>query len=172
MGPVKSLFSRHHGPPWAAHATTRTASQKIVLSGQVVETLSRYRQRHPCSLEAGGQLFGQVTSDVVAVVHASHPSRHDTRTRYSFRSAGKNAQHRVIRLSTRSLHYLGEWHTHPQVQPRPSSDDRQAMRALHRRSVLSVTELVMIIVSSSGECCRWYIESSNSSGRVLLWDLE
>lgn len=168
---MDSLLLQRFYEPYSAQASNDLASQRIIFSNLVIKTLKRNRQRNNSSLEAGGQLFGTVSPDVVSITHASSPSLRDLRTRYSFQSSAQLAQRRIRRFAVHGIHYLGEWHTHPQRFPLPSHTDRRAMESLHKLSKLSVTEMILVIVSSTDNVCSWYVESSNQKGRVLSWQL-
>lgn len=83
--------------------------------------------------EAGGLLLGTVHGSNIALVEATVPTFWDKRFRYLFERLPFG--HRGIaetrwRNSGGTIRYLGEWHTHPEDYPTPSSLDRREWAAL------------------------------------------
>lgn len=122
-----------------------SGGQRIVIEQVVLHRLNGYRQRFPCSKEAGGQLFGSVSSQEVVVTLAVGPRRQDERTRLSFRSDPHAAQKEIERQHKIGNLYLGEWHTHAEPVPRYSGADRQTIDALVSRSKLNLSSLLLLI---------------------------
>lgn len=118
----------------------------VLLEPEVVAVFLRHRQDAPTKLEAGGILLGHRRGPHLHVVEATEPTKHDKRARTRFDRAP--TIHRDLALDRwgRSGHivdYLGEWHTHPEEDPRPSSIDLDAWRAIYgHRSV----PMIFIIV--------------------------
>lgn len=120
--------------------------QRIVIGSTVLCHVHRYRQTRSWSKEAGGQLFGTVTPEVVRVTSAIGPHGADVRSRYAFRSEPYFAQLQINARFQRGDIYLGEWHTHAERVPTPSGTDFDAMSALLAASKLSTNALVLMIV--------------------------
>lgn len=120
-------------------------NQRIAISPTVVARLDKYRQRFLCSKEAGGQLFGAVTTNTVYVDVATGPTRKDDRSRFSFRSDPKLAQKEISRQHELGNEYLGEWHTHAEPFPEYSNADLQSVSAIFDRSELSVSAILLLI---------------------------
>ncbi|HEY0995611.1 MAG TPA: Mov34/MPN/PAD-1 family protein [Gemmatimonadaceae bacterium] len=92
-------------------------------------------QRRCWSSEAGGILLGRVlvAGDQVVIDEVTVPGPQDRRSRFRFFRAERPAQAAVNAAWARSggeLNYLGEWHTHPEDDPMPSSHDRADWRRL------------------------------------------
>lgn len=121
------------------------SSQQIIIESSVLAHLARHRQRTCLSREAGGQLFGKVSSDEVRVLMASGPYPGDVRQRFSYRSNPKAAQQEIDGMAIAELLYIGEWHTHPERLPVASILDHKTIRALHSKSRLRVSSLVLLI---------------------------
>lgn len=93
----------------------------------VLDVFSSYRQLAPCNDEAGGVLLGTVHGLHLAIAEATEPLASDVRLRYSFeRSSAGHQQIADARWSSSkgTVRYLGEWHTHPEDYPTPSTTDR------------------------------------------------
>jgi integrative and conjugative element protein (TIGR02256 family) len=67
------------------------------------------------------------------IVELTEPSRRDKRSRYEFdRCDLFHARHARMRwkASRGMIDCVGEWHTHPEVDPRPSSLDKSEWRRI------------------------------------------
>ena len=78
--------------------------------------------------ESGGILFGQKIEgkNEYHIVGLTTPNKSDKSSRFSFVRNAKNAQ-KVISKKWKDtsgyVNYIGEWHTHPERNPKPSSID-------------------------------------------------
>lgn len=101
-------------------------SRLVVIEPQAVNALRALRQIAPTAHEAGGVLIGERRGESFVVKEVTTPSPRDQSSRFRFirkffhhQLAINNANH----LSGGTSNYLGEWHTHPQDKPYPSSID-------------------------------------------------
>lgn len=93
-----------------------------------VDQLMRHRQLGVQAPEAGGVLLGRLLLDGrnVVIDEATPPAANDLRGPFLFFRKRAPAQKRVRdgwKVSLQTRNYLGEWHTHPEDQPVPSSQD-------------------------------------------------
>lgn len=129
---------------------TRRGS-RLKLDGSVVKLLASHRQVAPHHHEAGGVLLGRhllASSDIV-VDEISEPMNGDTRSRFQFRRDRDNHQRRIDeawQASRGTCVYLGEWHTHPEPVPTPSSTDLHDWRRRLRTDIFDGNALYFIIV--------------------------
>jgi integrative and conjugative element protein (TIGR02256 family) len=107
-------------------------------------------QEHPKAYEAGGVLLGRIIEErpdyVVDAV--TKPSRWDTRSRTRFGRAEKPTQSKIVKAwktSGGERNYLGEWHTHPEDDPTPSSIDKNEWRRLARSARFEQDALFFVI---------------------------
>src|SRR5690625_953068 len=105
-----------------------TVDEKVLLhcSKSTLETFCQYIQTRDADCEAGGLLLGSVHGAHMLIDQATVPTIWDKRFRYLFERMPFG--HEIIALSrwTSSqgiIRYLGEWHTHPEDYPHPSSLD-------------------------------------------------
>lgn len=101
-------------------------SRLVVFKTHAVIRLLHHRQVKLQAREAGGVLIGERRGKHLAVCCVSEPGRGDKRKRYLFIRKGKHHQSLVdsrFRESQGTQQYLGEWHTHPEDHPSPSSMD-------------------------------------------------
>lgn len=108
---------------------------RVLIEDDVLRRLRAYRQIGNAAEEAGGVLLGYRRGEHLHVVAATAPAALDRRSRYGFVRSDPLHQARAMRgwrLSGGRLDYLGDWHTHPEVAPQPSSLDRREWRKLCR----------------------------------------
>lgn len=106
-----------------------TADDKVLLhfSKPALETFCQHIQTSDADCEAGGLLLGSVHGAHMLIDQATVPTVWDKRFRYLFERMPFG--HEAIALSRwkssqGTIRYLGEWHTHPEDYPHPSSLDR------------------------------------------------
>lgn len=119
---------------------------KLKLDEVVVNRISSYRQTGPKDREAGGVLLGRhlVASPHRVVDDITEPMTGDKRSRYQFKRGHSSHQRRIDaawEASGATCAYLGEWHTHPESIPNPSSIDlddwrRRLLEDLFDRDIL------------------------------------
>ena len=100
----------------------------ILIEYQVICMVDQYRQRSPGSSESGGILLGFRRERHLHVTDATVPLGTDSRSRTHFyRSAEphRQAAHARWQESGGIIDYVGEWHTHPELNPSPSTIDRR-----------------------------------------------
>lgn len=104
------------------------------ITEEVVAIVERHRQHGATDLEAGGFLLGRMIRDTLDVVadEVTEPGPHDERTRFGFHledlahhQAGVND---AWERSAGTCCFLGDWHTHAEPDPTPSSVDLHGWR--------------------------------------------
>ena len=101
----------------------------------VLEIIDRFRQRKYYSqLESCGILMGEkrgLHGEDIHVMHLSTPKITDFRTPVYYKRGVYGHQEHLNQLHDSSqgrIQYLGEWHTHPQKNAKPSSTDYREWR--------------------------------------------
>jgi len=146
-------------------------AQRVAISNTALAHFHRHRQRRAWAREAGGQIFGTVTAEVVRVLEAHGPRRTDERTRFSFRSDPVSAQQEIDHCAQRGLVYLGEWHTHPEPRPTASSTDLDAFARLLARSSLRLNVLLLLI-QGTGDASDALCVYSGSGNEITRWSIQ
>lgn len=143
----------------------------VELSPVAVAAMQSHRQVAARAAEAGGILLGRLIKNSMDVVvdRVSPPSPADKRSRFRFFRRARPAQEVVDaawRTSGGTTAYLGEWHTHPEEQPRPSCIDRRDWRRIVRRARFEQDALLFVIVGvlSIGV---WELRRDDSTPRQL-----
>lgn len=98
----------------------------LVLSDEAVATFQKYAQDSLEKSEAGGILLGKRRLNHFEVLHVTEPTKFDVRSRYHWIRSEKihvdiAKKHWV--KSKGQITYIGEWHTHPELVPNPSTID-------------------------------------------------
>ncbi len=93
------------------------------------EKMFKYKQVRWTDKEAGGILIGRILSEdenfIIDDVSEPMPTDKRRRTRFSRKVEGhQEYMNDAFEREEGSCFYLGEWHTHPQRIPIPSSVDR------------------------------------------------
>jgi integrative and conjugative element protein (TIGR02256 family) len=105
--------------------------------------------------ESGGILLGRIYDDKreVLIERASVPNSRD-RSGHTFFDRSDEAAQEIIDAawseSGGELIYLGEWHTHPEPFPTPSSTDRRMIANLLRHARLETDFLITAIIGQKG----------------------
>lgn len=131
-----------------------TADRKVLVyfAPGVIQTFSRHCQRYPRQPESGGILLGRRRSKHFEVVYATTPYQSDEQSPTSFLREPDGHQVVATDLWTASggeVGYVGEWHTHPEAKPTPSSIDRREWRLLTHRRVRAAPMVTAIVGTAS-----------------------
>ncbi|WP_281180887.1 Mov34/MPN/PAD-1 family protein [Chondromyces crocatus] len=125
-------------------------------------------QHDPHALEAGGVLVGRHIrgSRDVVVDLVTEPMPGDRQSRYSFHRSQKPHQRfldEIWRTSRKTCVYLGEWHTHPERHPSPSSVDLADWRKRLVKDQVDSESMFFVIVGQV-ETAAW--EGFRGTGRL------
>lgn len=131
----------------------RRDGARVEIAASALEKILRYRQTEAAAPEAGGVLLGRYildTSDVV-IDDITTPAGEDARGRFSFKrsaSAHQRAIDEAWNSSMGRIHYLGEWHTHPEPDPMPSSVDVGDWKRRLKADRFDADSLVFVIAGT------------------------
>jgi len=121
----------------------------ICLSPEVLQHFHKHRQGSGKTTEVGGQLFAEFLDDRVRIVRATGPNTTDKRGWAWFNPDRRRQNAEIRRLFERGLHFVGDWHTHPEPQPNPSSLDLASMQDCFNKSRHQLKAFVMVIVGQA-----------------------
>ena len=98
----------------------------LLIEDSVLLQVGSFRQSELQATEAGGILLGYRRGPHLHVMIATAPGPGDKRSRYHF--SRDDRSHALIartewERSGETMDYIGEWHTHPESNPKPSSLD-------------------------------------------------
>lgn len=111
---------------------------RILIEPSVLATLMHYRQTNIASPESGGILLGYRRGRHLHVTRMTTPQPGDTQHRHGFQRQAQPHQKIALeqwKAERETMDYIGEWHTHPEIEPTPSSvDTREWRKICHAKS--------------------------------------
>ena len=106
---------------------------RILVEPSVLATLMQFRQTSVVAPESGGILLGYRRGIHIHVSTMTTPLPGDTQHRYGFQRQAEQHQKIAIergKAGRETMDYVGEWHTHPETKPTPSSIDSREWRKI------------------------------------------
>lgn len=119
---------------------------RIIFAPAVLQHFDLHRQQGKQKTEVGGQLFAALSAMEMSVQRATGPGTLDKRGWSWFIPNRQSQNAEIKRLFRERLHFVGDWHTHPERVPSPSSIDLQSMAECFAQSRHQLTSFVMVIV--------------------------
>lgn len=123
--------------------------EALVLTDSALDHFERHRQRRFYQREAGGQLFAHFVGANAILEVATGPRNADWRARFSYLAHRPSEQFEIAAFFNQGLHYIGDWHTHPEDRPLPSCRDVQTIVDIAHKSNHVLKGLVLLIVGRS-----------------------
>lgn len=126
---------------------------RLKVRREVLITMEGFRQISRKEKEAGGVLVGRylVEGNDVVIDLVTEPTRYDKRKRLFFSRSSKIHNEFVQKeweKSLGTLNYVGEWHTHPEKTPKPSTYDLKSWRTLLEELDAELKFIFFIIVGT------------------------
>jgi integrative and conjugative element protein (TIGR02256 family) len=146
----------------------RGPRKRLVFATEVVRHFERNRQRRTTAKEAGGQLFARFTEDAIVVEVATGPYRRDQRSRCLFTPDRRQEQRDIDGHFKKCLHFLGNWHTHPEAVPSPSAVDLKNTRQRFVESDHALMAFVIVIVGLAPFPSGLYVALVNQTAASRL----
>lgn len=122
------------------------ATGTLLFEPLVLKEMMKFQQVGSNDIEAGGILLGYRRGIHLQVTGLTTPQPGDARSRFSFKR--RDERHQAIALerwreSGCTMDYLGEWHTHPEHAPTPSTiDSAEWEKILHQTNALMIFAIV------------------------------
>lgn len=120
----------------------------IILTESVLAHIAAHRQRRFWQSESGGQLFARLEGQDILVVEATGPRPGDQRGRSFYRPDKAAEQAEIDARFRHGLHFVGDWHTHPQTYPEPSNSDLASIADAVRRSTYTLNGFILLVVGT------------------------
>lgn len=118
----------------------------ITFSPEVLAHFHANRHIGKSRNEVGGQLFAKIDTNHVRVLKATGPNVSDKRGWAWFAPDQKRQNLEIKQLFSLGLHFIGDWHTHPENDPSPSSVDLKSMTECFKQSRHQLRAFLMVIV--------------------------
>lgn len=124
------------------------ASQSLIFEASALQTFEDARQLAEADKEIGGMLLARISESEVRIVKATKAEKRASISRFLFKPSLSRKRKIVKEAFAVGLHFVGEWHTHPETDPTPSSIDLDSMRDSFRRSKHELNRFLMVIVGN------------------------
>ncbi len=144
------------------------SSQLVILGDPVIRRLLHYRQKGRGAEEAGGQLFAAFENEEINVVSVTGPRKGDQRGRTHFRPDRRAEQEEIVMHHSMGLHYVGDWHSHPEERPRPSRTDIASISDCFKRSKHDLAGFLLLIVGQAEPPEGFHLSLHGNKGMVDL----
>jgi integrative and conjugative element protein (TIGR02256 family) len=145
----------------------KNSKQELIIHRNVFKTISKYIQIND-KPESGGLLFAKFELPRIIINDLSVPHKNDYQSRYEFKPDQTRRQQIINSCFQRGLHYIGEWHTHPEKEPVPSLIDINSMEDIFIRSKHELNYFILII---AGNCLfenRFWIGLQNATKTINI----
>ena len=123
--------------------------QAYLFSSTCVDALSNNRQRNFLGKEIGGQLFARFKEDKIVVEIATVTRGRSRRTKFGFWPDREAERQDIAHIFKEGLHYIGDWHTHPEKHPTPSCTDIHKALEIFNKSRHELNAMLMVIVGQA-----------------------
>jgi integrative and conjugative element protein (TIGR02256 family) len=141
--------------------------REVRIDNRVLRILREYEQkdREP---ESGGILLGIVCNNHDSIIKITKPNELDTRGFSFFNRARKPAQLQINKSWNNSrgcLIYLGEWHTHSEINPKPSVIDKKMIEKTFKETKMEINYLYLVIIGNKNTI---WVGKKDTNGLVKL----
>lgn len=93
-------------------------------------------------------MFAKFDGADTTIVEATAPKILDKRSRFGFRPNRMLQRLEIYDRYRKGLHFVGDWHTHPEAIPSPSDVDVKEMAECFHLSVHNLRAFVMVILGT------------------------
>lgn len=127
---------------------TITDGMKVRLPQQIFIVMQEQIAKHYPN-ECGGILVGHIEGDTATVENIIIPTRFLSSPVFFRRMASfiNKCLQKIFKQSNGKTIYLGEWHSHPDGWPVPSSTDCQTMRKIAQHDGVRIQTPLLLIIS-------------------------
>ena len=104
----------------------------------------------------------------MTVARATGPRPTDTRARYSYQPDRKAEQAEIDQALRNGIFFLGDWHTHPELVPTPSSQDLHSIAEAFKKSTHHLNGFLLVIAGTQRLPSGLYVAVHNDEEAVRL----
>ena len=102
-------------------------------------------------------LFASFAEGLISIEFVTTPSPFDFRSRFAFRPSLAHQRNMILKQFSKGLHFIGEWHTHPQEQPHPSQQDILTARTCLVESKHELNAFVVVVLGSDASIASAWV---------------
>lgn len=135
---------------------------------EVLARIAKHQQFRPRDTEAGGQLFGRLLENRITVEIATGPRPTDIRRRHFYQPDRIAEQAEIDQYHGKGMLFLGDWHTHPEYLPVPSTQDRQSILETFKKSTHHLNGFLLVIAGTQELPSGLYVAIHNDSEAYRL----
>lgn len=143
-------------------------NERITFSAGAIAHMLAHRQLGAADAEAGGQLFARLSAGRVDIEVATGPRPADRRARFYFAPSRTHERREIRDLHRRGLHYVGDWHTHPEPLPSPSSHDLRNIREIFTQSCHAYAGILIVIMGQLEPPAGIFVGIANDQEIIAL----
>lgn len=125
------------------------SGETLIVTADVAAHLLANRQLKWWQSEGCGLLFARIAGQEIILCEATGPHERSWRRRFGCAIDPVIAQREIDDRHRSGLHYIGEWHSHPEPVPSPSAQDEATMRSRVMESSHALNGFVFILVGQS-----------------------
>lgn len=141
----------------------------VVFEVPVLLHFMNYRQAKCLSAEAGGQLFAVIDDPkILRIVEATGPRPTDRRSMFGYRPDRAAEKVEIADRYARGLHFVGDWHTHPQSVPSPPGTDIESIEETVAHSKYDIPGFLLVIVGRLSFPGGLYVSFHGRKGSKVL----
>ena len=144
------------------------SGQRLIFNRSVLEHFGKCRQDGPRKREAGGQIFARFRLPDILLQEVTGPRVRDRRTRVSYWPDKASEQREINSRHRRGLHFIGDWHTHPQDIPSPSGLDISSIQDSFLKSSHTLNGFILVIVGRCPIPTGLYVSFCNETSITQL----
>ncbi|MGO5010655.1 Mov34/MPN/PAD-1 family protein [Niallia sp. Sow4_A1] len=138
----------------------------LYIRPEAIEKMFKYKQLRWTDKEAGGILIGRILEEdnniIIDDVSEPMPTDKRKRTRFSRKPDGhQEYMNEAFEREKGCCFYLGEWHTHPQSIPVPSTIDRKDWKRLLK--VEFESGCLFFVIVGTYELKVWYGDGEDTT---------
>ena len=144
---------------------------ELLLHAGPLSILEQFTQHKRHAPEAGGIILGKLIHGQINILKLSVPTDLDRSSRMNFERNKLSAQIILdyeFHNSGGQLIYLGEWHTHPEPFPSPSSVDLHMLKHQFKDNRSNVDFLILLIKGTKGLYVRIVDQNGYKEFRSIL----
>ena len=155
----------------SAEYSLGSSGQKLVLGDRALNYMKRHQQTRWWQREAGGQLFARFHDQLLFVDEATGPRSGDKRSRISYIPYPVAEQREINERFKLGLHYVGDWHTHPEDFPAPSASDLVSIRNCFKKSLHDLNAFLLVIVGLAPLPAGLHVSLHDGNAPIILQGL-
>jgi integrative and conjugative element protein (TIGR02256 family) len=148
--------------------TIGESAQRLIVTHHVLSHFAKHQQSTDRSFEAGGQLFAHFAENEITIERATGPRPTDRRSRFSYVPDRRLEQEEIDAMHREGLHFIGDWHTHPEPTPTPSGSDVRSIRDAVAKSKHHLNGFLMIIVGTDVFPQGLHLSLHGSTERIVV----